>query len=91
MHQRLKLENMKWNRILLSLSILLQTLLVNAQIVVQEVPSKVSIGLTQSFDFGSRLSSADPSVTWMKNISDSIETPTFTSSSAVKLQYNLSE
>lgn len=91
MHQRLKLGNMKWNRILLSLSVLLQTLLVNAQIVVQEVPSKISWGITQSVDLGYRLSSADPTFTWMKNSSDSIETPTLTSSSAVKLQYNLSE
>ena len=82
---------MKWNQILLLVSVLFITLSGNAQTLVQEVPSKVSIGLTQSFDFGSRISSADHSFTWMKNSSDSIETPTFTSSSAVKLQYNLSE
>jgi len=91
MHQRLKLELMKWNRILLSLSILLITQLVKAQTVVSEVPSKVSIGLTQSIDLESRFSSADPASTWMKNISDSIESPTLTTSSAVKLQFNLSE
>ena len=82
---------MKWNQILLLVSVLFITLSGNAQTLVQEVPSKVSIGLTQSFDFGSRISSADHSFTWMKNSSDSIETPTFTSSSAVKLQYNLTE
>ncbi len=91
MHQRLKLERMKMYRILFFASILQITQLAKAQALIQEVPSKVSIGLTQSFDFGSRLSSADPSFTWMKNSSDSIETPTFTASSAVKLQYNLSE
>ena len=82
---------MKMYRILFFASILQITQFAKAQALIQEVPSKVSIGLTQSFDFGSRISSADPSFTWMKNSSDSIETPTFTSSSAVKLQFNLSE
>jgi opacity protein-like surface antigen len=82
---------MKWNRILLSASVLFITLFGNAQTLVQEVPSKISIGLTQSFDLGYRISSADAASTWMKNISDSIETPTLTYSSAVKLQFDLNE
>ncbi len=82
---------MKWNQILLIVSILFITLSGNTQTLVQEVPSKISIGLTQSFDFGYRISSADPASTWMKNSSDSIESPTLTYSSAVKLQFDLND
>jgi hypothetical protein len=82
---------MKWNQILLLVSILFITLSGNAQTLVQEVPSKISIGLTQSFDFGYRISSADQASNWIKNSSDSIETPTLTYSSAVKLQFELND
>ena len=82
---------MKWNQILLSASVLLISLWGNAQTLVQEVPSKISIGLTQSFDLGYRISSADAESTWMKNSSDSIETSTLTYSSAVKLQFDLND
>jgi hypothetical protein len=82
---------MKWNQILLLVSILFITLSGNAQTLVQEVPSKISIGLTQSFDLGYRISSADQASTWIKNSSDSIETPTLTYSSAVKLQFELND
>jgi opacity protein-like surface antigen len=82
---------MKWNQILLLVSILFITLSGNAQTLVQEVPSKISIGLTQSFDLGYRISSADQASTWIKNSSDSIETPTLTYSSAVKLQFDMND
>ena len=82
---------MKWNRILLSASLLFITLRGNAQTLVQEVTSKISIGLTQSFDLGYRISSADAASTWMKNISDSIEKPTLANSSAVKFQFDLNK
>ena len=82
---------MKWNRILLSASLLFITLFGNAQTLVQEVPSKISIGLTQSIDLGYRISSADAASTWMKNISDSIEKPTLANSSAVKFQFDLNK
>ena len=49
---------MKLNRILLSSSILLNTLFSNAQTNIQENQSKISIGLTQSIDLGYRLSNA---------------------------------
>ena len=81
---------MKWNQILLLVSILFITLSGNAQTIVQEVPSKISIGLTQSFDLGYRISSADQTSAWMKIISDSIESPTLNQSSAIKLQFDLS-
>ena len=82
---------MKLNRILLSSSILLNTLFSNAQTNIQENQSKISIGLTQSIDLGYRLSSANSASIWMKNISDSIEKPTLANSSAVKFQFDLNK
>jgi len=82
---------MKWNQILFLVSILFITLCGNAQTLVQEVPSKISIGLTQSFDLGYRISSADQASNWIKNSSDSIESPTLTYSSAVKLQFDMND
>ena len=82
---------MKLNRILLSSSILLNTLFSNAQTNIQENQSKISIGLTQSIDLGYRLSSANSDNIWMKNISDSIEKPTLANSSAVKFQFDLNK
>ena len=92
MHQRLKLERMKLNRILFSSSILLNTLFSNAQTNIQENHSKISIGITQSIDFGYRFSSAFIKASiWMKNISDSIEKPTLANSSALKFQFDLNK
>ena len=82
---------MKLNRILLSSSILLNTLFSNAQTNIQENQSKISIGLTQSIDLGYRFSSANSASIWMKNISDSIEKPTLANSSAVKFQFDLNK
>jgi hypothetical protein len=82
---------MKLNRILLSSSILLNTLFSNAQTNIQENQSKISIGLTQSIDLGYRFSSANSASFWMKNISDSIERPILANSSAVKFQFDLNK
>ena len=82
---------MKLNRILLSSTILLNTLFSNAQTNIQENQSKISIGLTQSIDLGYRFSSANSASIWMKNISDSIEKPTLANSSAVKFQFDFNK
>ena len=82
---------MKLNRILLTSSLLLNTLFSNAQTNIQQNQSKTSIGLTQSIDLGYRFSSANSASIWMKNISDSIEKPTLANSSAVKFQFDLNK